>query len=426
MRLGVDMHKTLFKPAVALLAAAMALALGSSSALAAGATGTKTPTVFALNASGYASRVDGGDLPVQSGKTALSVIDCTNQAGITKHNAAADVTLKGLATIKGAKTHTWTDDTDGTVSAYATHKIARVVLIDLAGLGTLELDGIVSEAHVYNDGSGYHAETDSSLGSITVTLLGIPTHFPVPPIGQTLEIPGLADISLGAGTTTVTDKGASAVNDAVKIYVIPLDTTLYLGHVHTQMNGNVRSALFTGYAAGIKASAVGGTLHVGKQPLVPMKCRGTNGQVKSQSIASVDLGALGSVNGLTASESAKATKTKATTYEEADVAGISLAGGALQITGIEGRANVTYQKGGDVEANTDGTQVAEVTLNGQQLDLPLGGSLHIDGIADLSSDVETTIQGGIQVIALQISLLDGSGATIDLGIARAQIKPSGL
>ena len=32
------------------------------------------------------------------------------------------------------------------------------------------------------------------------------------------------------------------------------------------------------------------------------------------------------------------------------------------------------------------------------------------------------VRGGIEVIALQITLLDGTGAVIDLGIARAQVK----
>lgn len=424
--MGYPVQRTTSKVFVAVFATSLAVLSLPSAALAATTPSTDGPTAYALSASGYASRVDGGNLPAGSGKSAFAVIGCTNLAGLSTSRSAVSIPIKDLVTISGARTRAWTTEVGGKVSAWSSHKIAKATFVNIAGLGTLSLDGIASLTHSYHDATGYHATTTSSVGSITLTLLGIPVDFDIPPIGQTLSIPGVADISLGAGTTNENAAGASATNDAVKIDFVPSDTTIYLAHAHSQISGGVRSALFRGTSSGVSVNALDGALRVAKQPFLVMKCRGTGGHEVDNNTAAVDLGALGSASGLATSEWAKQTTTKARSWQQADVAGISLAGGALQISGVTGRASAAYNVDGSVTTSTAGTTVASVMLNGEALTLPPQGTLDIPGIASLTTDVESQITNGVSVIALQITMLDGTGATINLAAVRTQIKPSGL
>jgi hypothetical protein len=157
-----------------------------------------------------------------------------------------------------------------------------------------------------------------------------------------------------------------------------------------------------------------------------MPCRGTGGHVRTRDVASVDLHPIGTIGALSASEYAKKTKTHANSWQEADVAGASLLGDTLVITGVVGRASASYVKGGTVETSSEGTKVAEVTLNGTVVELPAQGTIELPGIARLSTDVEQQYENGLKVTALRIELLGGTGATINLGTVKTIIKPSGL
>ena len=71
----------------ALIGAASVEASESASALA------TTPTRYACQASGYGSRVVGGDVLAGSDRSAFQVIGCTNKAGLDKTNAELEVDL---------------------------------------------------------------------------------------------------------------------------------------------------------------------------------------------------------------------------------------------------------------------------------------------------------------------------------------------
>jgi hypothetical protein len=68
-----------------------------------------------------------------------------------------------------------------------------------------------------------------------------------------------------------------------------------------------------------------------------------------------------------------------------------------------------------------GTQVGTITANGQVQTFPRTGVLEIPGVARLERRVVTRSRNGITVVALRVTLLDGSGAVIDLGEASLRI-----
>jgi hypothetical protein len=72
--------------------------------------------------------------------------------------------------------------------------------------------------------------------------------------------------------------------------------------------------------------------------------------------------------------------------------------------------------------NTRGTSTLTITVEGDPHTIPPSGVLEIPGVVKIEEKVTTMTRGGIGVVALRVTLLDGSGAVIDLGIARTQVK----
>ena len=159
------------------------------------------------------------------------------------------------------------------------------------------------------------------------------------------------------------------------MHFLPTDTTVVLANSRAMISGHVKSALFHGNSTGAQMTAAGGAVKLGKTPYLVMKCQGTGGVVRTRTVATADLGTLGSASGLSTSEYAKPTLAQANSWQQADVTSVSLLGDTLQISGVTGRASASYVKDGQVQTSSAGTQVALVTLNGTVVELPAHGTV---------------------------------------------------
>lgn len=102
---------------------------------------------------------------------------------------------------------------------------------------------------------------------------------------------------------------------------------------------------------------------------------------------------------------------------------VNLGGGRLVATGIVGRANVT-RVGSRVHRSIKGSTIGRLTVNGAKQTFPDSGVIEVPGVVKLERNVVTRYASGIGVIALRVTVLDGSGGTVDLGQARLRIRPS--
>ena len=93
---------------VALAATGLVGAGLSTPAIAGKETAKPTPTQFGLEASGYATKLKGGELPTGSDKVAYTVVACTNKAGLQNSNTEADGDLGNGLTFDSAATRAWT------------------------------------------------------------------------------------------------------------------------------------------------------------------------------------------------------------------------------------------------------------------------------------------------------------------------------
>lgn len=418
------------------LSTSTTLALGTGSLLLLSGPATPTapmavqqdlvPTAFALQASGFGTLARGGDVPAGSDGTARAVIACTNKAGIQHSNYEAEAAIPGFGTLSGVRTTTTTTRYKGVVASTSRHSITSVELVKRPSLGKLAINGLTSLSRAYHDTHGFHATTATAIGSITFTPPGgQPQEQALPTPGQPLVVPGLAKISVGTTERQRSSQDAEATAETVRVKVMPTDTVVKLAHTHARIDGGVKSGLFSGWSSGSDLRAVDDIVSSGRSPLKMMPCQGTDGTLEQASIAYLDLGHNVVARGLNADQWSDQTPSLAEGYEQGKIARLRLGGGDVIVRGIVGRVNVLLSNQG-VSENAKGTTVGKVIVNGEARKFPDSDTLTIPGVAKLQRYVVDRSGPGISVIALRVTVLDGTGAVMNLGRARLSVKDSGL
>ena len=413
---------TIGSTAIALAAAGAVLTVPFGTAAQAA---TPTATRFALASSGFGTFVQGGQVPAGSGATAYQAIGCTNLAGLTRYNTEASLTVPGLGILTGVSTKVWTQERRNVVSAYARHSIAGLTLDDSPS-GTLRLTGISSVARAFHSATGFHHSASTQVGSITLTpAVGAPQTFPAPTPGHPTVIPGVATIAVGDSGGSSGATGARAWANALDIDVVASGTRARVAHTAARISGGIVSGVFGGSSNATRATGLADKFKSGPTPLSIMPCQGTQGVVKTRSVARLDLSQELVVRGLTSSQMARQSTSSASGYERGAVASVNLADGHLVVRGIVGRAAVTRTTHG-LTRTANGTSIARILVNGRTRVMPDSGVLTVPGLARLENRIVTRQANGISVTALRITLLDGTAAVINLGQAKMQIRGSGL
>jgi hypothetical protein len=380
------------------------------------------PTNFGLHAMGYGTYVKGGDLPATAGATGFAHIACTTLAGLDRSNGLASVNLPGLGTIETLATRVKTIKKGRTVTAVSNHRLAGITLQE-TDLGKLSLGAVESTARVWHNATGFHSETDIKVSGI---VLDLPDQDPqviaIPTPGNPVEIPGLLRVTLGEELTVRKPGLIFARAQGLLVEILPTRTKVKVALSRARMTDGVVNSIMRGSAVGLKGSVLEPVVNIGRTPVKPLPCEGTDGEIRSTRTVGLDIpdgidvdAARARVYGV------QAGRRRAHAWTEATIAHVSLGGGAIEIDGIKARANVIRRKGTLIR-NTRGTSTLTITVEGDPQTIPPSGVLEVPGVVKIEEGVTTMVRGGIGVVALRITLLDGTGAVIDLGIARTQVK----
>jgi hypothetical protein len=383
---------------------------------------THKSTDFAFYAQGHGTKIRGGQVPAGSRTTAFQAIGCTNLAGVTKGNHVDTASLPGAGTVHNVTTDVMTRYRHGVASSIAKTSVARVVLGQGSGLGSVELRAINATARASHGPAGFKASFTSTLGSIVFTdPLGTETNIPVPSPGQFVDVPGLVRIGLGADHSRTSNSVARAAGYAVVVRMLATNTKIDIGRGRTVVAKDVIHGLFHGNAAAIQTTALQNNVSIGRQPLSIMPCQGSQGVLRSKSLASLLLdGGLG-VQGLNSAYVGDQTQRAAFGKTVGEVASINLGGGQLVVNAIKGVAHVKRTSHG-VTRNVRGSSIGSITVNGDPQTFPPSDVIEVPGVATLERNVVHKTKVGISVVALRLTLLDGSGAVVDLGTARLAIR----
>ncbi|WP_193612422.1 choice-of-anchor P family protein [Nocardioides lijunqiniae] len=405
------------------LVAALTAATPSTAAAPAPSAAKVVKTSFALGASGFGSVARGGDIPVSSGEaTAYQSIGCTNRAGVNRTNYVAEATLPGIGNVTGIRTRVWTAKRGKVVSSYSTQRIAEVVIAQGA-LGRLTLEGVTSQSRAFHDGSRFRTEGSSSvLKAVYKPVAGPAREVRVPSLNRPLTIPGLATIRIGVTQSRSLRNGVRVTTDGIDIRVLPTRTRTQVAFSAAKIQSGARHGTFKGYSAGVRASALANNVKVGRTPYLPMPCTGTQGRIATRDTAGVNLPGAATVNALRTQQMAKQTRRGARMWEQGSVGRIRLGNGQVVLRGVTARATVTRNAKGRLTRSATGTQIGALVVNGETQQIPSSGVIEIPGVLKIQEKVVQRLSAGVMVIGARITLLDGTGAVIDIGIANAQIR----
>jgi hypothetical protein len=383
-----------------------------------------TATSYALRASGFGTVLSGGQVPAGSDQTAHAVIGCTNRTGQEAGNHEAEATLAGVGTLSDVTTRLWTAREGGVVGSYARHSIAAVQLAD-SPLGSLELHGVTSYSAAFHDDQGFHARTTVDVASASLTTPdGQSQQLAVPTPGQPLVVPGLAEITVGRSQTRQDAGAAVAKAQALRIHVIPTGSTSRIGHSSAGIASGIKSGRFAGTSSGTDLKALDDNVSSGRTPVLFMPCQGTDGDVRTTGIAHSDLGHNAKARNVNARQWSKQTVDQAEGVEQGSIGLVSLGGGQVIITDIIARAHVV-RDGSDVLRSPTGSQVGKVLVNGELRRFPSSDTLVVPGVAKLERRIVDRSATGLRVTALRVTLLDGTGAVLNLGRASMAIRSTG-
>ena len=415
--------------AIALAAALAAIGLTggrSTPAVGSEAAETPTPTSFGLEASGYASRVDGGQLSTGSDKLAYSVVACTNDAGVSNTNALADGNTGNGFLVQGASTHAWTAKSADTVSAWSTNHIDQITLSNTP-TGDLTLTNLRSTSHAWHSATGYHSTSAASLGSIVFSpTIGEDQTFPVPSPGESVIVPGVAEIGLGAGTSTADDTAATTGIDGLSVHTLFSDSITRFAHSRASITGGVKDPLYGGFAYATKSTELG-LVTSGRTVPTAVPCVGTDGDWTSNEADETSLADHGSGSALMSKQrsgrTAPGRRPEVTTVSRVSLVHLS---GGLQIDSIRARSHVMRTTDG-YERDIAGTSVGAITVNGTDQSFPHDTKvMEIPGVAKFERAIVTRTPNSISVVGLRVTMLDGSGAVFDFAFAKALLHPSGM
>ena len=283
---------------------------------------------------------------------------------------------------------------------------------------------MTSRAKVWHDADGFHSEVDTKVAGLVLTLPGQePLVLDIPTPETPIEIPGILRITLGEKHVTQKPGFIFARAQGLLVEILATHTKVKIALSRARMTKDIVNSIMSGFAAGLRGTVLDPVLTIGRTPSKDLPCEGTGGEEKGLSTVGLDIPGVLTVGALNAKVFGVQTgRRRARAYAEASIAEINLLAGAVVIEGIQARANVS-RRPGKLVTNTNGTETLKITVNGEEIALPpLGEILDIPGLLSIEQGVTSTVRGGIEVVALRVKLLDGTGAVIDLGIARAQVK----
>ncbi len=397
------------------------LGAGSTTTQASSAVAARAVTNYGFTGSAYGSRVRGGGVPANSGRTALAYIGCTRETGRRDTNSLATVDLGNLGQLNGVKSISRTYRGNGSVNVKSTNTIASAVFLN--GNGTsdnLRLEGIKAVARAWHDSNGFHREGRSSLARISLGGVNVPIT------GRVTNVPGVATITLNGRSGSTGPRGASMTVRAVIVDLDLTGTTVILGNARAKIQDGFVTGVLGGVGIAAKGSLLDGVVRTGKVARQPLPCRGTNGVWKTNKTLGLtvnDLVHLGAATGSARGNQRDRTHGYAQTRGRVARATVG-ANAQLLIKGVIGAANVA-KRGDKLVKSTKGTEIASITFRGNNVRIPTAGNpVKVRNLAVLSAPKVDRSRYGIAVVALRVKVLSGTVGTIDLGIAKASIRPS--
>ena len=313
-------------------------------------TGVGSPadrTSFGFSASAYGTLAKVGSI-VKSGRSAPSTIACTNETGAHASNTVASVGVPPYVSTGVIDTTADSLAISGGVASRATADVHSASLLG----GLITADEVSAVSQTSHDGSGFHV--DASGSSLVNLIIDGHAVTATPPPNTRVNLPGVGHVILNEQHSQIGASSASLTVNMIHVIVtktntlgVPVGTEIIVGHAESALAGPVLG-LLDGFAYGTRASVkVDGNITItsGPSALIKLGCLGTDGKIKSNTIASVTIKDVLTTGTVKTTAQGTVTPTEAAGETTSRVETVNLLNGLVHATVVKA----------DAHASTDGT-----------------------------------------------------------------------
>jgi len=385
----------------------------------------ETSSGFQFVADAYGTQATLGNVVV-AGKTAVSSLGACGIVQPPVHDENTVLSADATPLFTTGVINTTADGTvlvDGTLQAMATADVHDASLLIAQLGGVITADEVKAVSTTTHDNSGFHTSAEGST-FVNLVVAGVPITVNPPP-NTNISLPGFGHVVLNEQITRVRSTSASFTVNMIHVFIteanvlnIPIGTQILVSHASSGLTSGVQGTL-DGQAYGTKAT-LARVITSGPSALVKMSCLGTNGALKTNSIAEVQDPPLFSVGEVVDTAQGTIDSTSAVGEMTSTVQAVDVATSLLTATTVKADAHAS-NIGGTLTFSDDGSMFVGLHVTGFPHigdDVPPNTRLHIVGLGTLwlHRIIQTSNSIEIRMIELIVTEANGFGLSIGTDI----------
>jgi len=335
-----------------------------------------TSSGFQFTADAYGTYANVGHVII-AGKTAVSSLGACGIVSPPVHSENSVVSADASPLFTTGVIHTTADGTEpvaGTLQSMATADVLDAsLLITLLG-GVITADEVKAVSTTTHDNSGFHTSADGSVLA-NLVVAGVPITV-LPPPNTDIPLLGFGHVMLNEQITNIRSTSASFTVNMIHVFItqanvlnIPIGAQIIVSHASSGLTSGVQGTL-DGVAYGTQAT-IAHLVTSGPTAKVTMGCLGTNGALKTKSIAQVQVPPLFSVGEVVDTALGTVNSTSATGELTSTIQTVDVVSSLVTASLIKADAHAS-STGGTLTFSDDGTMFVD---------------LHVAGFPDINDDV---------------------------------------
>jgi hypothetical protein len=288
----------------------------------------------------------------------------------------------------------------------------------LAGLITA--DEVKAVSTTTHDNSGFHT---NAVGSTFVNLVvaGVPIIVNPPP-NTDLNLPGFGHVVLNEQITSTRTRSSSLTVNMIHVFItqanilnIPIGTQIVVSHAFSGLTSGVQGTL-DGQAYGTQARVTNVVIS-GPSARVRMACLGTNGALRTNSVAEVQVPPLFSVGEVVDTALGTVNSTSAVGELTSTVQGIDVVTSLVTASLVKADAHAS-NIGGTLTFSDTGSMFVDLHVTGFPNigdDVPPNTRLNIAGLGTLWLHRVIQTSNSIEVRMIELIVTEANGFGISIG-----------
>ena len=408
--------------AVMILGLGLVLGFGPAARTAMPSLQPETSSGFQFVADAYGTYANVGHVII-AGKTAVSSLGACGIVSPPVHSENSVVSADASPLFTTGVIHTTADGTEpvaGTLQAMATADVldASLLLTQLGGVITA--DEVKAVSTTTHDNTGFHT---SAAGSVLANLVvaGVPITV-LPPPNTDIPLLGFGHVMLNEQITNIRSTSASFTVNMIHVFItqanvlnIPIGAQIIVAHASSGLISGVQGTL-DGVAYGTQAT-IAHLITSGPSAKVTMGCLGTNGNLKMNEIAVVQVPPLFSVGEVVDTALGTVDSTSASGELTSTVQAVDVVSSLVTASLVKADAHA-LSTGGTFTFSDDGTMFVDLHVAGFPDigdDVPANTRLHIAGLGTLWLRRTIHTANSIEVRMIELIVTQTNIYGIDIG-----------